>query len=109
MFESKKKNVSTGKIKRLLLKIGLSSGNRSFDGNGIGADPVMNKILFSKIQELMGGRLLAAGCGSAPTSPEIQRFVQACFCIPLRQGYGLTETCAPTTFAAWRDNTTAQV
>lgn len=32
-------------------------------------------------------------CGGAPLSAETQRFINVCFCCPIGQGYGLTETC----------------
>lgn len=31
--------------------------------------------------------------GGAPLSPATQRFMNVCFCCPVGQGYGLTETC----------------
>ncbi len=31
--------------------------------------------------------------GGAPLSPATQRFMNICFCCPVGQGYGLTETC----------------
>lgn len=32
--------------------------------------------------------------GSAALNPETQRFMNICFCCPVGQGFGLTETCA---------------
>ena len=31
--------------------------------------------------------------GGAPLSEDTQRFMNICFCCPVGQGYGLTETC----------------
>jgi len=31
--------------------------------------------------------------GGAPLSEETQLFMNVCFCCPVGQGYGLTETC----------------
>ena len=31
--------------------------------------------------------------GGAPLSEKTQRFMNICFCCPVLQGYGLTETC----------------
>ena len=42
---------------------------------------------------LMGGKMKFAGTGSAPLAPKAQMFVQTAFNCPVRQGYGLTETC----------------
>merc|ERR1711959_68524 len=40
----------------------------------------------------------------APLSPEVQKFIQTVLNAPVRQGYGLTETCAGSTVAFWGDN-----
>lgn len=37
--------------------------------------------------------------GGAPLSEETQRFMNICFCCPVLQGYGLTETCGAGTIA----------
>jgi len=47
--------------------------------------------------------------GSAPLSPEIQKFVQTVLNAPVRQGYGLTETCAGSCVGFWGDNAVASV
>ena len=42
----------------------------------------------------MGGELRMMLSGGAPLSPETEEFMNVCFCCPIGQGYGLTETCA---------------
>jgi long-chain acyl-CoA synthetase len=51
------------------------------------------RILFPPIRKNIGPRLKALICGSAPLSPETQRFFQM-LGIPVLQVYGLTETTA---------------
>ena len=50
-----------------------------------------DKIVFSKIRERMGGRLIGSMTGSAATNPEIARFFFD-IGIPIYDCYGLTET-----------------
>ncbi len=50
-----------------------------------------DKLVYSKIRELFGGRLLGCVSGGAALSPEIFRFFNA-IGIYCGQGYGLTET-----------------
>ena len=38
-------------------------------------------------------------CGGAPLSAKSQVFMNVCFCCPVLQGYGLTETCGAGTIA----------
>ena len=56
--------------------------------------PVFDKLVFSKIQENLGGRLRLAVSGGGAISASVQEWVRAVLGVPLVQGYGLTETCA---------------
>jgi long-chain acyl-CoA synthetase len=51
---------------------------------------LVDKIMFSKIRERLGGRLRAPVSGSAPLSKELAEFYEAVG-MPLMEGYGLTE------------------
>lgn len=48
-------------------------------------------------------------CGGAPLSAETQRVMNICFCCPVMQGYGLTETCGAGTVANIDDLSTGRV
>jgi long-chain acyl-CoA synthetase len=53
-------------------------------------DPLLDRVVRSKIRERFGGRLKAMVSGGAPLNPEIGRFFLA-LGITLLQGYGQTE------------------
>ncbi|XP_002737732.1 fatty acid CoA ligase Acsl3-like [Saccoglossus kowalevskii] len=71
--------------------------------------PFINRVVFHKIRSLLGGRLRFMLCGGAPLSPATQRFMNICFCCPMLQGYGLTETCGAGTIVEADDVTTGTV
>ncbi|HEY8280043.1 MAG TPA: long-chain fatty acid--CoA ligase [Bdellovibrionota bacterium] len=52
------------------------------------------KLVFSKISARFGGRLSLCVSGSAPLARNIQEFMHIVG-VPVYEGYGLTETCAP--------------
>jgi len=64
---------------------------------GTGAGPILNTLVGKKIQASMGGNLQHIISGSAALSSDVHCFVQTLFNCPVRQGYGLTETCALST------------
>uniref|UniRef100_A0A7S1EAA8 AMP-dependent synthetase/ligase domain-containing protein n=1 Tax=Hemiselmis andersenii TaxID=464988 RepID=A0A7S1EAA8_HEMAN len=70
--------------------------------------PVFNKLVFSKIKQITGGRLKIAVSGGGACEKEVQEFVSAAI-VPLVQGYGLTETCGGGTVQATNDLRTGVV
>uniref|UniRef100_A0A8C4SS20 long-chain-fatty-acid--CoA ligase n=2 Tax=Erpetoichthys calabaricus TaxID=27687 RepID=A0A8C4SS20_ERPCA len=69
--------------------------------------PLCNKVIFKKVKSLLGGNIRLLLSGGAPLSPTTQRFMNICFCCPVGQGYGLTETCGAGTIM--ENNTVGRV
>ncbi|NWI41281.1 ACSL4 ligase, partial [Picathartes gymnocephalus] len=94
-------------IQRTLFKIGydykLEQIKRGYDA------PLCNILLFKKVKALLGGNIRMMLSGGAPLSPQTQRFMNICFCCPVGQGYGLTETCGAGTITEVADYSTGRV
>ncbi|XP_010016445.1 PREDICTED: long-chain-fatty-acid--CoA ligase 4 isoform X2 [Nestor notabilis] len=94
-------------IQRTLFKIGydykLEQIKRGYDA------PLCNMFLFKKVKALLGGNIRMMLSGGAPLSPQTQRFMNICFCCPVGQGYGLTETCGAGTITEATDYSTGKV
>ncbi|XP_054651262.1 long-chain-fatty-acid--CoA ligase 3a [Dunckerocampus dactyliophorus] len=64
--------------------------------------PICDRLVFRKVRSLLGGRVRVLFSGGAPLSAATQCFMNVCFCCPVGQGYGLTETCgAGTVSKVW--------
>jgi len=54
------------------------------------------KLVLSKVYNRFGGKIRYFISGGAPLNPELNEFLRICK-LPVLEGYGLTETCAPCT------------
>jgi len=57
---------------------------------------LFDKLVYSKLRDAMGGRVIYAVSGSAPLGPRLGHFFHSLGVVIL-EGYGLTETTAPAT------------
>ncbi|XP_069468719.1 long-chain-fatty-acid--CoA ligase 4 isoform X2 [Ambystoma mexicanum] len=94
-------------VQRTLFKIGydykLDQIKRGYDA------PLCNMLLFKKVKALLGGNVRMMLSGGAPLSSQTQRFMNICFCCPIGQGYGLTETCGAGSITEVADYSTGRV
>lgn len=60
------------------------------------ATPMMDKIVFSKVKQGLGGNVRLILSGAAPLASHVEEYLRVVSCAHVLQGYGLTETCAGT-------------
>ncbi|TIB85666.1 hypothetical protein E3Q06_01816 [Wallemia mellicola] len=78
-------------LKGSLLKRGIAT---KLDKLRKTADPThifWDKLVFNKIRQVIGGKIKLIITGSAPISPEVLDTLKISLCIPIVEGYGLTE------------------
>lgn len=71
--------------------------------------PILNKLMFSRIRGLLGGRVRMMISGGAPLSPDTHGQVRICLCCDVVAGYGLTETTSCATVMDPHDRSTGRV
>lgn len=90
-------------VKKKLFDWALGVGKEVLDARSAGKRPsiaqaaqyeLAKKLVFGKVSSRFGGRLKFCVSGSAPLAKNIQEFMHIVG-VPVYEGYGLTETCAP--------------
>mmetsp|Transcript_33475 Transcript_33475/g.51401 ORF Transcript_33475/g.51401 Transcript_33475/m.51401 type:complete len:295 (+) Transcript_33475:726-1610(+) len=62
--------------------------------NGTYHHSIWDPLIFNKIRDIIGGRVRLMLTGSAPISGDVINFLKVCFCAPIHEGYGQTESAA---------------
>jgi len=70
--------------------------------------PLLNKTIFRKIRYFLGGKVRRMLSGGAPLAEDTHSLARTCLCVPVMQGFGLTETTACATVTSSRDRTTGR-
>jgi len=79
--------------KATLIQNGLATKLQAYRTNGVYTHGCYD-IIFKKVKMMTGGRVRFMITGSAPISADVLDFLKVCFCCPIVEGYGMTETSA---------------
>lgn len=80
--------------KKWLIDKGLAAKSTSLNTNATYTHGCYDKLIFSKAANLLGGNVRLMVTGSAPIDKAVLDFLKVCFCCPIIEGYGLTESSA---------------
>lgn len=86
-------NAVTG-CKASLIRNAVSTKLANYKATGRLTHGCYDAVVFKKVKALTGGRVRLMLTGSAPISAEVLDFLKVCFCCPIVEGYGMTETSA---------------
>lgn len=79
--------------KASLIQNGLATKLANYRANGVYTHGCYD-LIFKKVKMMTGGRVRFMITGSAPISGDVLDFLKVCFCCPIVEGYGMTETSA---------------
>lgn len=78
--------------KKWLLDKALTSKTANLNAHAVYTSGCYDKLIFNKMKALLGGCVEYMVTGSAPIDLDVLAFLKVCFCCPILEGYGLTET-----------------
>lgn len=65
--------------------------------------------MFKKTKAILGGNVRNMSSGSAPIDKDVLDFLKICFCAPISEAYGLTETSGASCITSVDDKLTGHV
>lgn len=93
-----------GFIKKSLAERAVASKLAAYRKNGTLTSSIWDRLVFGKSKAALGGNVRVMLTGSAPISPDMLDFLKICFCCPILEGYGQTESCAASSITRSDDN-----
>lgn len=78
-----------GKLMQAIFKAGFAATERAMRAGG--RSSLWDKIIFHKLQRVLGGNIKIFLSGAAPLSSDLHQFLKVAFDAPVVQGYGMTE------------------
>lgn len=81
-------------VKGWLVNKAINTKLGNLRANNVVTNGCYDKLVFKKMKAIMGGNVKMMVTGSAPISAEVIEFLKICFCCPIAQGFGMTESSA---------------
>nr|XP_028586114.1 long-chain-fatty-acid--CoA ligase 5 [Podarcis muralis]XP_028586115.1 long-chain-fatty-acid--CoA ligase 5 [Podarcis muralis]XP_028586116.1 long-chain-fatty-acid--CoA ligase 5 [Podarcis muralis] len=96
-------------LKQLLLKVAVARKHAEVKQGIIRNTSIWDKLVFNKVQEILGGKVRIVVTGAAPISSPVLTFLRAAFGCQIFEAYGQTECTGGCTFSLPGDWTTGHV
>ena len=96
-------------IKKWLVDRAVGSKSASQAATGAYTHGCWDKLVFGKTKGILGGNVRVMVTGSAPIDKTVLDFLKLCFCCPIAEGYGLTESSAASTIMDIEDTVSGHV
>lgn len=96
IYSGVKRSIMPHPVKRLVYRIAIYMKERDLKKGIISRETIWDKLMFSRIQEFLGGRTELIFTASAPVSKDVMRFFRCASGCLVFEAYGQSEVCAAT-------------
>lgn len=96
-------------LKDMLMGYAVNSKLQQYKSGGGLDSPFLDKMIFNKVKDILGGKVRIMITGSAPIAADVLEFLKVCFCCDICEGYGMTESCAGSSITYPNDPETGHV
>ncbi|KRY16650.1 Long-chain-fatty-acid--CoA ligase 5 [Trichinella patagoniensis] len=86
--------VNKNVFKKIIFQLAMNSKMRDLEKSILRRNTLLDRLVFKKVREEIGGNVRIIVSGSAPASPAVLTFVRAAFSCTVLEGYGQTECVA---------------
>ncbi|QRV75225.1 AMP binding enzyme [Ceratobasidium sp. AG-Ba] len=90
-------NAKAPGLKGVLFRKALETKLHNLRTTGQNKHALWDKLVFSKVQAVLGGQISMLTCGSAPIGRDAMDFLRVAFACEIVEGYGMTENCGTCT------------
>ncbi|XP_014663192.1 PREDICTED: long-chain-fatty-acid--CoA ligase 1-like [Priapulus caudatus] len=109
IYDKVLQGVRGSRFKSMLFHLALRAKLAEMKRGIIRNNSIWDKLVFSKVQAMMGGRVSFMVTGSAPVADNVLSFIRCAVGCAVLEGYGQTECVAPCTLTTYGDNTPGHV
>ena len=95
--------------KRWLIDRALATKRANLNATGATTHCCWDALVFKKAKSILGGRVRNMVSASAPIDKDVLDFLKICFCCPITEAYGLTESSGAATITAVEDRLAGHV
>ncbi|XP_062575832.1 long-chain-fatty-acid--CoA ligase 1-like isoform X2 [Saccostrea cucullata] len=99
IYDKIENSVQGSAFKSKLLEWAVAAKSQEVESGIVRKNSIWDKLLFGKVQKLLGGRVKIVITGSAPLEAKVFKFIRAAFGCVVMEGYGQTEATAGITFS----------
>ncbi|KRX18083.1 Long-chain-fatty-acid--CoA ligase 5 [Trichinella nelsoni] len=86
--------VNKNMFKKIIFELAMNSKMRDLEKSILRRNTLLDRLVFKKVREEIGGNVRIIVSGSAPASPAVLTFARAAFSCTVLEGYGQTECVA---------------